>query len=316
MMKKYTNIILLSCIVFCSLGLSPALAMHPVKVFVSILPQKYSVEKIGRELVEVSVMIRPGANPHNYEPKPRQMAALGKTRIYFTIGVSFEKMWLGKLAAINPGMRIVHTDRDIEKIPMTSHYHYEEAGQSAHRERGQQGQGKAHHDDNGENTDHGLSDPHIWTSPPLVKIQAFNILQGLIDVDSANRATYETNYQKYMEEIDTVDREIRTIFSGKEGSEFMVFHPTWGYFARAYGLKQIPIEIEGKEVKPAQLKHIIKYARKRGIKVIFVQPQISVKSARTIARAIGGQVVIADPLAENWLENLRQQAKKIRSALR
>ena len=86
--------------------------------------------------------------------------------------------------------------------------------------------------------------------------------------------------------------------------------------AQAYGLKQIPIEIEGKKPKPAQLQKLIEHARERRIKVIFVQPQFSVKSAQTVAKAIGGQVVFADPLALNWEDNLRKLAAKFKAALR
>ena len=96
----------------------------------------------------------------------------------------------------------------------------------------------------------------------------------------------------------------------------MVFHPSWGYFADTYGLKQVPIEIAGKDPKPAQLKELIEYARQRAIKFIFVQPQYSAKSAQLIARAIGGQVVFTDPLAEDWAGNLRAVARKLRTALR
>jgi zinc transport system substrate-binding protein len=96
----------------------------------------------------------------------------------------------------------------------------------------------------------------------------------------------------------------------------MVFHPAWGYFARTYGLKQVPIEIEGKSPKPAQLQALIEHARRRKIKVIFVQPQFSTKSARVVAKAIGGRVVLADPMAEDWGENLRRQATEFRAVLR
>jgi zinc transport system substrate-binding protein len=81
-------------------------------------------------------------------------------------------------------------------------------------------------------------------------------------------------------------------------------------------LKQVPIEIEGKEPKPAQLKELIQHARKKRIKVVFVQPQFSTKSAKLVAREIGGQVAFADPLAEDWIANLRQVADKFQSALK
>jgi zinc transport system substrate-binding protein len=95
----------------------------------------------------------------------------------------------------------------------------------------------------------------------------------------------------------------------------MVFHPAWGYFAHAYGLKQVPIEIEGKDPKPAQLKELIQHARENGIKVVFVQPQFSTKSAELVAREIGGQVAFANPLAEDWMANLRQVADKFRGGI-
>jgi zinc transport system substrate-binding protein len=96
----------------------------------------------------------------------------------------------------------------------------------------------------------------------------------------------------------------------------MVFHPAWGYFAHTYGLEQVPVEVEGKAPKPAQLQALIERARQKGITVIFVQPQFSTKSAALIAKEIHGQVVFADPLAEDWQANLRQVARKFKAALK
>jgi zinc transport system substrate-binding protein len=109
---------------------------------------------------------------------------------------------------------------------------------------------------------------------------------------------------------------LKKTFAGQKGLQFMVFHPAWGYFAHAYGLKQVPIEIEGKDPKPAQLQKLIQHARENGIKVVFVQPQFSTESAELVAREIGGQVAFANPLAENWMANLRQVADKFQAALK
>jgi zinc transport system substrate-binding protein len=285
--------------------LAPSSEAERLPVFVSIVPQKYFVEKIGDGLVDVSVMVPPGYNPHVYEPKPNQMVALSKARIYFAIGITFEEAWLDKFAAINPRMLVVHTDAGVEKIPMLSHYPHELLG-----DEGEQ-MAKSEHED-----EHGTADPHIWLSPPEVKVIAKNILKALQETDPPNSAAYEKNARRFLEEIDRLDSQLRKIFAGKKGMKFLVYHPSWGYFARAYGLEQVPIEIEGKEPKPAQLKNIIEYARKEHIKVIFVQPQFSTKSAETIARAIGGQVVFADPLSLDWSKNLLDQAEKFKAALR
>jgi zinc transport system substrate-binding protein len=271
-----------------------AAASQKMTIFVSIAPQKYFVQQICKELANVQVMVPPGASPATYEPKPRQMAAISKTRIYFSIGVPFEKTWLKKIAAANPAMAVVPTDRGIKKQSIAVYHHHEDEKQP----------------------DHGTLDPHIWLSPPLVMIQARTILEALQETDPTHRSVYENNYRVFMSQLSDLDAELRTIFTGTSGQQFMVFHPSWGYFAHAYGIKQVPIEIEGKEPKPAQLRELIEHAREDGIKFVFVQPQFSARSAKLIAREISGQVVFADPLAEDWAGNLLGVARKFESALR
>jgi zinc transport system substrate-binding protein len=277
-------------------------AMERMTVFVSIVPQKYFVQQIGKDLVDVHVMVQPGMSPATYEPKPKQMAVLSKTKVYFAIGVPFENVWLEKIAAANPKMKVVHTDHGIEKIPMAAHHHHEE--------------GKRHDE---ENHEHGILDPHIWLSPPLVKILARTMLAAFKEIDPYRRTVYEANCHKFISRIDALDAQFKAIFAGKEGLQIMVFHPEWGYFSYAYGLNQAAIEIEGKEPKPARLKKLIEHAREKGIKVVFVQPQFSSKSAEIaelVAKEIGGQVAFANPLAEDWMANLREVADKFKAAMR
>ena len=277
-------------------------ASDRLPVFVSVLPQQYFVQQIGGDHVDVQVMVQPGASPATYEPRPRQMTALAGARLYFSIGVAFESVWLDKIMAANPAMTLVRTDAGIQKIPMATHHH----GEEAHHE-GEENHGESSHD--------GILDPHIWLSPPLVRQQAGTILSALTAADPGRSEDYDANYRRFVAAIDDLDRDLKTLFSGKEGLPFMVFHPAWGYFAQAYGLTQVPIEIEGKDPKPAQLQVMIENARAQGIRVVFVQPQFSVKRAELVAREIGGQVAFADPLAPDWLTNLRAVAGKFKAAL-
>jgi zinc transport system substrate-binding protein len=281
-------------------GVAPAAAGEALPVFVSILPQKYFVEQVGGGHVTVAVMVVPGANPATYEPKPRQMTALADARAYFAVGVPFEAVWLPRIEAANPRMKVVDTAAEIDKRPMAAHAH-EADGDHDH-----------HHDA----SPHGVLDPHVWLSPPLVKIQARAVRDALVALDPVHQADYDAGLARFAEQIDGLDRELRETFAGREGMGFMVFHPAWGYFAHTYGLEQIPIEIEGKDPKPAQLQELIEAARRRDIRVIFVQPQFSGQSAAAVAAAIGGVVLPADPLAPDWVDNLRRQAAQIREALR
>lgn len=266
------------------IAISSVSAADKTTVFVSIVPQKFFVEQIAKDLVDVQVMVEPGASPATYEPKAAQMAAISKSRIYFSIGVPFEKTWLTKIASANPKMRIVHTEHGIQKMPMAAHHH-------------------------------GTLDPHVWLSPPLVMVQARNILTALQEVDPAHHAVYEANYKAFITMLVDLDGELRGALMGKRGLQFMVFHPAWGYFAHAYGLKQVPIESEGKEPKPDQLKKLIDHAREHQIKVVFVQPQFSSRSAEQVAGEIGGQVAFVNPLAVNWDKNLREVAMKFKAVL-
>ncbi len=273
-------------------------ATEKLSVFVSIVPQKYFVQQIGKERVDIQVMVKPGASPHIYEPKPRQMMDIANAKLYFAIGVQFENAWLKKITAASPNMKVIHTDHGIDKIAMTSHPNDDEE-----------------HDDE-EHHDHAGLDPHIWTSPELVKVQAGTILKALQKADPSHKKEYEQNFNRFATQIDALDQTLKQTFSGKTGLQFMVFHPAWGYFANTYGLKQVPIEIEGKDSKPAQLKELIEHAKKEGIKVIFVQPQFSTQSANVVAREIGGEIAFADPLAENWMANLRMIADKFKVVLK
>jgi zinc transport system substrate-binding protein len=263
---------------------------EPLAVTVSVLPQKYFVERIGGEAVRVSVMVPPGADPHSYEPRPRQMTELSASALYLAIGVDFERAWLRRLRSANPALRVIRTDEGVPKRPMAA------------------ADGHAH--------GAGEPDPHIWLSPPLVKTVARNILQALATADPANRAGYESRCAGFLQAVEALDVELKQLLADRRGTRFIVLHPAWGYFADAYGLEQVPIEIEGKDPKPAQLAELIRSARARGITAVFVQPQFSAKTAQLVARDIGGQVIPADDLAENWPENLRATARRLHAALR
>ena len=247
-----------------------------LNVTVSILPQKYFVEHIGGEHVEVNVMVEPGSSPATYEPKPEQLTALSKAAAYVSIGVPFEAAWLDKIASANSDMLMVDTTQGIEKVG---------------------------------------TDPHIWLSPSLVKIQSQTIYEALAQLDPAREADYKTNLDSFIADIDDLDAEIRATLAGLKTKKFMVFHPAWGYFARDYGLEMIPIEVGGQEPSAAELAALVIEAQEEDIKVIFAQPEFSTKDAETIASEIGGEVLLIDPLDTEWLDNLRHVARTFAEVL-
>ena len=275
--STYAWILLGLCVLF------PAASLAQIQVMVSIPPQVYVVEQLGGDLVEVTSMLPPGGLPHAYEPTPQQMRRLSRSDMYVRIQVEFEDAWWGKIANINPGMFVVDSIEGIERLENAE-------------------DGSAH-------------DPHVWLAPPLVKQQATAICEGLIHVDPEHADSYRAGKRALLQQLDELDREIRDALSDLPSRTFLVFHPSWSYFARAYNLEQLSIEIEGKEPSAAELMQVIKTAQKHNIRVIFVQPQTSRRSAETIARQIGADVAVLDPLAQNWAENLRIVTQALKKAL-
>jgi zinc transport system substrate-binding protein len=265
-----------------------------VNAVVSIIPQQTILEQIGGDKVEITLMVTPGNSPHTYEPKPAQMREIEKANLYFTIGVEFEEAWLDKFVAQNGKMKVISVAKGIEKLPMKEHSH--------------EGHEHKAHDDH----EHANTDPHVWTSPENVKIIATNIYEALLRVDKAHKEYYFKNLENFLAKVDTLNEKIMlTLKDTPKGTKFMVFHPSWGYFAKQYDLEQIAIEVSGKEPKPKELMHIIEEAKEENIKALFTQPEFSDKSATIIAKELQVPVIKVSPLAKNWEEQLLKIAQSI-----
>jgi len=267
---------------------------------VNILPQKYFVEKIVKDKFNINVMVKPGVSPHNFEPKPSQMKSLVVSKAFFLIGDSSEKAWLEKFKQNAKNTLFVDTTVGIEKMEMIAHDHEENETHGHHEDHEHE---EAH--------EHSGLDPHIWLEPTLVKIQAKNIYEAMLKIDSTNSDFYKTNYEEFLKELDSLDQDIKTLLSPHKDKAFMVFHPSWGYFAKRYEIEQISIEIQGKEPKPNELVKLIEEAKKHDIKIIFVSPQFSQKSAQAISKNIGANVGAIDPLSDDWQKNLLKVASEI-----
>jgi len=265
-------------------------AGNRIQVTVSIIPQKLLVQRIAGELVDVQLLVQPGHSPATYEPTPRQMMELSKAHLYYRIGVPFEDIWMHSIQDTYPNLPILDARDGIELREM-------EAADAGH----DHGDSHGHED--------GGFDPHIWLSPPLIKTMALGLRDKLIELDPSNSNTYVKNHSDLANSLDLLDADIRKTLEKLNSRKFMVYHPSWGYFADTYGLKQIPIESEGKEPGAKALVHLIEDAKKNHIGAIFVQKQFSQRQARSVAGAIGAKVVVIDPLSEGYPEDLLEAAK-------
>ncbi|MCD4719865.1 MAG: zinc ABC transporter substrate-binding protein [Desulfobacula sp.] len=263
-----------------------------LNVHVSILPQKYFVERIGKGKVKVDVLVKPGKNPATYSPSPDQIKKLMSSDIYFRIGVPFENGILHKIESL-AGAMVVDTRKGIVLRSMKEH----------------------HHDGKDQSKSIG-KDPHIWMSPLIVKIQAHTIFKTLSNIDPANRDEYKKNYELFIKDLDGLDHRLKTLLKDLKGENLFVFHPSFGYFTDAYGLKQVAIETMGKSPKGKALSNIIKLAKKQKTRIIFAQPQFDRNTAQKIASATNGVVVSIDPLAYDYMTNMENIAQSIAGILK
>lgn len=256
---------------------------------VSILPQKALVEAIGGDQVTVQVLVAPGQSPATFEPGPKQMAQIARSQGWLRIGMPFESAWGPRIAEAYPGVRITDLSQGIEKHVIAE----ECADDPAHE---------------------GLLDPHVWTDPRLAQQIARNTRTFLVNLDPAHANEYASRFEALETRLRALDAEIEKTLAPCRGSAFFVFHPSWGYFARRYGLRQIPIEWEGKEPGPRGLARLIDQGREEGVRAIFVQKQFRARSATAVAGELGVPLIEIDPLAEDYFENLRQVARHIAEA--
>jgi zinc transport system substrate-binding protein len=288
-----TTLVLITCLMAAIACPQPTEANTKLGVVVTILPQAEFVEAVGGDKVDVTVMVPPGASPHTYEPTPSQMTALAEAKLYAKVGsgVEFELTWMDKLIAQNEDMLIVDCSQGVPLQEMVAADEHEHEGDE--------------HEEEGHEHEHGAMDPHIWMSPQNVQIMVRNITDGLIQVDPDNSAYYQQNRDAYLEELAQLDQDIRDGLSGVKNRVFMVYHPAFGYFASCYDLTMLPIEAEGKEPTPAGLQHLIEQAKEHNIRVVFAEPQFNPQSAKVIAEAIDGRVVLINPLARDYIVNMR-----------
>ena len=255
------------------------------RITVTIEPQRFFADRIGGDRFIVQSMVAPGQNPESYDPTPQQMISLGKSRAYFKIGyIGFELVWMERIRQNNPQLNIFDLSENMPLIQGEEHDHDHEAEDHHHH--------------------HGGIDPHIWSSFEGGKAVAHNTLNAFIALDGEHADEYRTNYEKLLEEIETTEQQVREILAPLKGTTFIIYHPALTYFAQEFGLNQLCIENEGKEPTPQHIRRLIDAAKESGAKVAFIQQEFDKKNAELIAREAGCKLVVINPLAYEWLDQM------------
>lgn len=245
-------------------------------ITVSIPPFEYFVKAVADSDFTVNVMLPPGADHHSWEPLPGQIMALAKSEAFIINGcLGFEYAWMGRFRDVNPEMKIKDLSESISLIEperVFAHTGHENEG----------------------------ADPHYWISPKEAYAIAEEVRDLVKELNPGSAEKYESNYSKLIQKIAEVDSAVTRMFGNASSKTFMIFHPALTYIARDYGLEQISFEDEGKDPSPARMKDLIDMTRSKGIKIIFIQAEYDLKSAKVLADETGARLVRINPMNPEW----------------
>ena len=291
-MKSHSFII--SLLVICSItavwiitGCGAAPSERPI-VTVSIEPQRYILEQITGDRVQVRSLLTEGANPESYDPSVTHMHNLGKSLGYLRMGnIGFEVALVDKISEANPGLQIFNTSEGVSPI-LGTHSHGEH--------------------------EHTAVDPHTWTSVKNVKIIARNMLDAMEQVDPDNKNYYKENYETFAARLDSLDNVITSKLAPHRGESFMVWHPSLSYFARDYGLNQVIVgNSENKDNSVNDLRTAIDSARATGARIFFFQKDIDSRQVSAINSELQSDEININPLSDQWEDEIMRIADAIAS---
>ncbi len=320
MRKIFSTLVFFTGIIGFALG---APGDKPV-VYVSVPPYKHLASRVAGDAFEVRSIVSELDDPHSFSPTPKQIMQLSQASVIFTGEMPYEEDVVEALLSGNAKIKACSLSANVELLQGSC----EHCAEHGHNDKefvyvkGQDDKDDAKHDDKDDakhehaehehehDHDHEL-DPHLWLSPKVLKIQATTMAGFLKEVAPAAATQIDANLKAVLADLDALDAKLAEKLAFMKGQTFYVYHGAFAYFARDYGLKQEAIESGSRRPEPKQIATLIEKAKKDGVKLVFVQPQFDQSSAKTLAEAIGGQVMELDPLKEDVFANLNGIAETI-----
>ncbi|MGC8707492.1 MAG: metal ABC transporter substrate-binding protein [Athalassotoga sp.] len=241
------------------------LAFGKLSVITTIPPLGYMVSTVGGSAVEVSVLEKPGDNPHNFNLTPQQAVYISKSDVFVDLGLE-EDAWIGdRVKAINPSVKVVDATQNLSQFLI------------------------------GEN---GSYNPHVWLDVKLYEMMTINVYDALVKADPKDQAVFSVNFDKFILSLNQLNEQITTRLDAVKGKPFVAQHPAWDYFARAYGLgREYSLENDaGQSIGPQDYQKIIDVMKKYGIRSIIGDPVTPSKLADQLSNQTGAKVISINPI--------------------
>lgn len=240
-----------------------------LSIVASFYPLAEFASQVGGEAVEVSNIIAPGAEPHDYEPTPLDIAKINTAAVFIYNGAGFE--------AWGDGVKTNLNKKDQTIIEITQHVELIS------------------------------NDPHIWLDPANAQKEVAAIRNALIKADPNNASVYTQNSARYLEKLAALDQKIAKGLQDCRSRDMVISHDAFSYFAKRYNLNQIPIAGLSPEAEPSakELAKISRKAKTSGTQYIFYETLVSPKIAKTLAREIDAKTLVLNTLESLSAEEIK-----------
>ena len=274
-----------------------ASAKGVLRVIVTFNAMKEFAQAVGKDKAAIETIVPDGAEPHDFEPKARDLASLSQADIFIYNGLGMEP-WAGgaAIAADNPRLVTVEASKGSEAI--------KNAGAG----------------DKGADTAY---DPHLWLSLKGAELEARNIKDGFIQADPANRAFYEKNCADFTSRLDGLYNKYKSKFEAVKHKSFVTGHAAFAYLCADFGLEEKSVEGVFAEGEPTarQLAELVKYCKENGVTTIFSEYMASPGISQTLANEVGAGVKTLYTIEGNedglsYLERISYDLDEIYASLR
>lgn len=321
---------------------------------VSFYPMYEFTKQVAGDAANVQMLVPSGVEPHDWEPTPRDIAKLEEADVFVYNGAGMEG-WVEQVLSAVSSKKLVKIEASqgldmIEDAEGHDHHGgdgHEPAEERAHENHNEhdhdhdhdheQAHEEAHdhnheheaagHHDHGHDHDHGGLDPHVWLSPALAVTEVRNIEAGLSQAAPEHQKIFKKNADAYVAKLEALDQEFRETLASVKRKDFITQHAAFGYLAREYGLRQVPIAGLSPELEPsaAQMAEIVKFAKENDVKTIFFETLVSSKVAEAISKEIGAQTAVLNPIeglteedlssSRDYIVLMRQNLEALKLAL-
>ena len=290
------SLLLLILVCACEIGKYEYSDPERISIVTTIYPLYDIISELGGEQVNITYLLPPGASPHTYELTTEQARLVSNAELFVYIGAELDQ-WAVKMAGnSDSGQTVLDLSRE---VPLLSR---EINGNSAH----DPSEDMDHETevDEGHHHNHGPVDPHYWLDPVLVRdYLAPAITDALVSLSPADEQYFLEQLERYREELNKLDREIKAELAAYSVKKFITFHSAWHYFALRYNLEEVAViaNFPGQEPSAGWMAELVKLVDEKKIKVIFAEPQFSSALAEQIAAESGIEVLLLDPIGGEGL---------------